>query len=343
MFNIIEKIQDKFLKKDKIICYAPFVQVFISPNGSVYTCPECTLRNSDMVNLGNLKESSFKQIWNSSYSKQFRKKAKLGENTNCFIPACANKTNFYMHILHDFHKNNNGQKVQELPKIVVFGEDLKGYTNCNSSDYVQEIDMSLKEKYFEILKDAQQVVFSHNSDPFINKHTSEFIKEIAEKFKGLKFNFVSNGIEFNKENSDKLGITDRLGKALIFVNAATKETYDANVHNGDFEVLKQNLNWLKSMKQDNKLSDLFLVFLIDENNFKEMIQFVEFAKEFDARALFWLKFDKKFCYRYSLPEDCIMKPTNKNYAEFVKILNENNFNNEHASLAHALLMLVDRD
>lgn len=344
MINKVSQLSDKiksFLKPKKIFCYAPFIHTFITPDNDVYSCPECMVKNFSIIYLGNLKEASFKKIWDSSYTKSFKKNIKNRNLTNCQISTCANRTNFHMQVIINYLKKNSTKDIKGYPKIVTFGEDIKGFSNCISANNI-EIDKNLTDKYFDVLKTAKEVVFSHKTDPFSNQETSSFIQNVAENFPDIKFNIVSNGILFNEENCIKLGIKDRINNVLIYVNAATKETYDTFVHNGDFDTLKQNLIYLGNLKKEGKLDNLFLAFVTDENNYREMPQFIDFTREVGGYALFWLKTKRKFNGMYTLDKNELINPINEHYADFIKVLNSTKFNTECSCLAYTLNIYIDK-
>ena len=58
-----------FSKKQK--CSWPFTSAFIASNGDVVPC--CVIADSDVIKMGNLFETPFKEIWNSEKYKEFRK------------------------------------------------------------------------------------------------------------------------------------------------------------------------------------------------------------------------------------------------------------------------------
>ncbi len=346
MSNLISDLYNKITglnKPKKIFCYAPFLQVFIDSESNVFPCPDCFATDFEAIKIGNLKQNSFNKIWNSSSAKKIRKRIINKDSSNCVLHGCASKTNFYMNVLQKYLLSNKEQSLNTYPKIVIFGQDIKVLNQCIMAKYdVPEIDENLKDKYFDALKEADQVIFSHGTDPFSNKKTSNFIKEVAEKFPKVKFNLISNGILFDKDHCDDLGITERLSNVLILISAANKETYDEYFKNGEFENLKQNLNWLKSLKQQGKLSGFFIGFVIDEHNFKEMPAFVDLAKEYDAKAIFWLKNNYKYDKEGMLSSKYITNIANEHYAEFVDVLNSYNFNNEYSSLPFVLNNLIDK-
>lgn len=65
-------------------CYAPWQQVVIRANGDVLPC--CCFYATEFLVVGNIKNSSLYEIWNSKQMKKIRKE--LLNNNFSFSPAC---------------------------------------------------------------------------------------------------------------------------------------------------------------------------------------------------------------------------------------------------------------
>lgn len=342
MFNIIEKIKNIHNKElKKMYCLSSVVQAFINPNGNVYVCPDCMVNNSDYAFIGNINKNSIDKIWNSQYAKEIRNSIKNRSYSNCILAMCANKTNFHMQVLNNFLKNNSFDYNLKSPKIVTFGSDVKGFFNCKmaTDEDCAFLSSDLKEKYIKSLKNVSEVSISYDFDPFSSYKISELIKEISDKYENIKFNIVSNGVLFNRENCDKLNISNKLSNVLIFVNAANKQSYDEFVHNGDFDIIKQNISYLSSLKKENKLANVFIAFVIDESNFEQIPAFVELAKETSTHALFWLKYTNKPYFLNNA--NTFLSKNSELHNKLVEILKSNKFDDENSSIAYVLKNLIN--
>lgn len=346
MGNILEKLAEKFTfnkKNQKPFCYGPFAQVFISLDGDVSLCSEYMVRNPHAVYLGNLIETSFDKLLNSQIVKDIRKNINENCYMNCVVQTCANKTNFYMQVLNDYIKRNGTQNFGKYPKIVVLGEDLKMFSSCKKGDNDTPFYTELcKDKIINILKKVDEVVIGFDMEPFEFGEVYAFIKEIAEACPNLKFNIASNGILFDKKHCDELGITDRLSNAYIFVNAATKETYDKYVNNGDFETLKENIKWLSSLKSEGKLSNVFSAYYVDENNYTEIPKFVDFAKETGSFALFKVQQHSNTGNKDMTNKNLIICQLNENHQKLLEVLESNDLNTKDSALSFGLNFIMDK-
>lgn len=74
-------------------CVAAYTSVQVHPNGDVYSCPVA------FEKMGNLLESSFKDIWTSEHSNSLRKKIKDGEHPLCWF-TCVAPANILLSNIH---------------------------------------------------------------------------------------------------------------------------------------------------------------------------------------------------------------------------------------------------
>lgn len=73
-----------FLTKTKK-CFWPYTSAFIASNGDVVPC--CVISDSDVIKMGNVFETPFKDIWNSKSYRDFRRTIKK-HSLNDFCKSC---------------------------------------------------------------------------------------------------------------------------------------------------------------------------------------------------------------------------------------------------------------
>jgi MoaA/NifB/PqqE/SkfB family radical SAM enzyme len=112
------------------------------------------------------------------------------------------------------------------------------------------------------------------------------MQAIAARYPDIQFHIQSNGILFSRENCDKLGLTNRLHKAVICAHAATKETYDKMVIDGNFDSVMRNIEWLGGLKKSGKLKYFYLGFVVTALNYREMKDYVLLGRKHGAESYF---------------------------------------------------------
>lgn len=283
----------KKLFKKKFICPGAFSQVYIYPDGRVFLCPDCLM--SPKAEIGNLNYNSFEEIYNSKQAIQIRKEILKGKYNYCTPVCCFSKSNYNIRLV-PFKNIEYKAKQKNFPKMVCIGADAECNVNCImcrphisrlNDEELPEYNEKIEKLYMPILKEAEELTLSTTADPFASRNTRMLMKTAAERYPNLKFNLLTNGILCNKFNCDEIGITDRLSHVMVSIHGGNEETYNKVVKNGNFKKVEENLNWLKTLKDEKKIKGLFLAFVVNAKNFENIPEFIEFAKEHSAVALFW--------------------------------------------------------
>lgn len=292
MFHLLNKFFPK-----KFICKAPFSQIYIYHDGRVFLCPDCYLKKT--AEIGNLNNNSFDEIWNSKQAQEIRKETLKGNYPYCSPAFCHSKTNYHA----KFIPNKNisyKQKQKKYPQMVCIGPDWECNVNCImcrkeisrlSDDMLKEVNKRTEEIYLPILKDANELTLSTTSDPFASRSTRFLIKSASEQYPKLKFNLLTNGILCDEFNCKQLGIENKISNVMVSIHASNEETYNAVVKNGNFNKVIENIKWLKNLKNEHKIKELYLAFVVTNKNYQDIPNFIKFAKKNDGIALFWVCVD----------------------------------------------------
>ena len=317
-----------FRRKKTFICPGAFSQVYIYPDGRVYLCPDCLM--SMNATIGNLNNNSFEEIWNSKKAQEIRKQILKGNYTNLCNPLqCFSKSNYNNRFIP-----NKGieykAKQKKFPKMVCIGADCECNLNCimcrpkisRLSKYeLNELNKKIESLYMPILKDAEELTLSTTADPFASRNTRLLMKTAAERYPNLKFNLLTNGMLFDEYNCDDTKITDRISNVMFSIHGGNEETYKKIVPTGNFNIIKRNLKWASSLKENKRIKGLYLAFVITSKNYQNIPQFIEFAKENNAVALFWPCIDWGGNLENTDEPLKIVTPSSPKFKDFMKIIN----------------------
>ena len=91
----------------------------------------------------------------------------------------------------------------------------------------------------------------------------------------------ANWEHFKKNNNVKIMLT-------VSVDGASKETYQY-IRRGNFDVLQQNMRFASELRHKGELSYFRLNFVVQRENYKEMIDFVQWGKELGVDEIFFTK------------------------------------------------------
>lgn len=101
---------------------------------------------------------------------------------------------------------------------------------------------------------------------------------------------LTNGMLFTKKNWENFTKgKDAKIMLTVSIDAATKSTYEYIRRNGNFDVLKANMEFASRLRKNGSLSYLRINFVVQRENFKEMIPFVEWGRELGVDEVFFTK------------------------------------------------------
>jgi MoaA/NifB/PqqE/SkfB family radical SAM enzyme len=135
-----------------------------------------------------------------------------------------------------------------------------------------------------IFKHVNNFVTSGNGDPLASPLFWELVKALPGlDCPDLKLTLQTNGNLLTPKTWERLGDESRrVSEISVSVDAARKETYKLNRRGGDWDLLMANLEVIKRrgvMLQMN--------FVVQANNYKEMLEFMGMADAFGAYRVFF--------------------------------------------------------
>ncbi|MBE7704862.1 MAG: radical SAM protein [Cyanobacteria bacterium SIG29] len=313
------------------LCKHPFNTVQIQNTGEVYCC--CCYW-TDFYSFGNIFEQTFDEIWNGEKAKEFRKQFIENNYKYCNLDVCDP-------YLQEFEPDY----IAPYPKKIEFSYDRHCNVRCifcrNEKNKEEEEYNRQKEKRIEenfdriftpVIEQAEYVEMNSAGELFASKHSMEVVKKIIKINPNIKFNIISNGILFNKENIEKIGLKEKLNTVIISIHATTLKTYNKLVERGDFKALVDNVKYLSELKEQGYIKHLQLNFMVNSVNYREMKDFVKFAKNNNAVAFF-------INYHRQIESDDLMNkldvslPTHEKYNELVRLLKNPIFKDESCILS----------
>ncbi len=325
------------------ICGQGFKEVELKENGDITPC--CPVW-TNFYSFGNVFENSIEEIMNSEKAKNFRKSIINKTYEFCNTERCVGKHAITKEELEKICKED-GTAIK-FPETFSFGHDrccnllcifCRDHNWMNTEEEVKKLDNLIDSKFIPMLKDAKNVKMLASGELFASRHCRNLVKKITQKYPNIKFDIVSNGILFDEENCKELGIIDKLSRVTISVHAGTEKTYNKLIRHGNYKRLWKNINWLASLKNQNKIDNLELVFTITHLNFREMKIFAQKAKKLNLEFKFfeYRKEEGKFSKNYD--KTAVWLPQNKHYKEFLNIISDPIFDDPNCHLSSNIINL----
>jgi MoaA/NifB/PqqE/SkfB family radical SAM enzyme len=151
------------------------------------------------------------------------------------------------------------------------------------------------------------------------------MRESAD-IKNLEFSFQTNGLLLKQMYNRTKKIWKRTKKIGVSIDGATKETYERLRLGGSYDKILENLTFLKEKKKEHNFK-LYLHFVVQKDNYHEMIKIIELAEKYDVDSVCLNKIEDWNTYK-NFPEINITDaehPEHGKYLEqFEKVKNKRN-------------------
>lgn len=274
-------------KKIKVCEFAYKRAEIIGMTGDVtFCCPTFT----DYYNLGNLHEQTFEEIWNGEKAQKIRQAMIDGSFKYCHVDKCCQNGQ----LLVDNIKNVS--PIAPPPVDVELG--MSSVCNClcimcrrNEKVMYREFDNAfydtMRVKYLPIIKHAKMLSLNSYGEVFFDDNCKRLIKWASVINKKLKFQILTNGVFADKEHFEDYGIIDRTYRVSVSIHAATKKTYNSIVKRGNFDRVVKNVEWLAKEKKNHRFKEVIINFVVQQKNYKEMIDFAKWAQKLKIKCCFW--------------------------------------------------------
>ncbi|GAB4017380.1 MAG: hypothetical protein Fur0010_17960 [Bdellovibrio sp.] len=278
------------------------------------------------VAVGSVNDSSIEQIWNSEKYQAIRKSIHDGTYEYCKIAGCPKIQNNELH-----SKKNPPQEFKEIiklkktviekgPKILNLGYDHSCNLACPScrTDFItkplsKNIEVAHQKVEDYLKKNKTKVLVCSSGDPFQSRYFTNLLKDFNDRsHPNIDLHIVTNGVLLTPKLWDSYyNLHQKINHLSVSIDAATEPTYNKIRVGGNFSQVLTNV---RHIVENNKNPNLFiqLDFVVQENNFFEMADFVRLGKELKVQKVFFQRisnwgtfssseFEKKAIYHKNHP------------------------------------------
>jgi cyclic pyranopterin phosphate synthase len=274
-------------RKRSTFCSIPFLQLQLNPLGNVSAC--CF---SGEHKVGNIKENTLKEIWNSPEMQKWREEFISGDIKICKGPM----KNFECHKMYT-HLNEFAElkTVQDkLPRRL----DLRLNGKCNLECIMCDVWKQPNGLYenCDLWTDGPEKIFPYllevdmlGGEPFIQKDTFRFIDAVTAVNKTCRWGFITNcSYNFNAKLEESLDKVE-LRHIHLSIDGMTKDVYEKIRINGTFEKTFATIeDYVKYRNRRKKQGRGFVIFgslCVQKDNWHEIGKFLEFCKARDINPL----------------------------------------------------------
>jgi len=329
-------------ERKKWVCKQPFTRIDINMGGLVSTCCPNYLKHDYFI--GNAYTGTFNEIWNSDIAKRLRYSVLCGNFEYCnetYCNALRNPLKFKIMIPRDENisefTNINAKKWEDCslkttPTHIHLACDVSCNLHCsscrnhvmvNTDEENDKTALMLENFVRPALRNCTKLSSLGSGEFFISKPLLQFYQTLSkQEFPLLKLDIMTNGTLFTPRAMGKLfnlkGMVDRI---QVSIDAADKETYEKLRRGGKWEVLCSNMEFISRLKVSGEIERLFMSFVVQKENFRQMQEYVTLAKKWNANVVTFRRLNNKRTYSSDdYFHNDVFNKVNPHYNEAVNIL-----------------------
>ncbi len=279
--------------------------------------------------IGNVEEGSIESIWTGIVHKIMCLAINNRTYSFCNSEMCpvfiGRERNGKIDLINEY------MNIEDFPRNLLVNFEDSCNLRCESCrDKVQIANGKEYEKNIryadllieKVLPHVEFIIMAGTGEVFVGKgYERMYLSDAMRKVKWIRL--LTNGTLFNKQNWEKFS-KNKLGKIFltVSVDAATKETYEKLRRNGNFDILRENMEFASQLRKSGKLSYFRMNFVVQKKNYQEMPLFVQWGKQLGADEVFFTKilnygtYSQDEFFEISMMEEDGMTPKK----ELVKIL-----------------------
>ncbi|MBM2832866.1 MAG: Radical domain protein [Candidatus Brocadiaceae bacterium] len=296
-------------KSERLFCSKPFKWFEVTQVnriGDVYMCCPAWLDTP----IGNLQSQSVAEVWNGIKAQEIRRSILDGSFKYCNQSRCP-----FLHTvskpverLEDVTEEELKTVVEKQLTILPYGPreiNCSYDKSCNLSCPSCRTEIIIDKKnhkeilkiqrilHDEALKDARLLYITGSGDPFgspfFRKWLQSMKREDMPNLEGIHLHTNAQLLTPKRWETIAKDIQPLVKSAEISIDAASAETYTMNRRGGSFERLLENLEFVSTLRKHGPLQRVGISMVVQENNFREMPDFINLGKRFHVDTVYFSK------------------------------------------------------
>lgn len=246
-------------------------------------------------NLDNMLQNTISEVWNSNLHKVLclsteNRTYSFCDKTMC--PLFVGKS-----VAEKGIEENTYKEMAVYPETLAVGYDSTCNLACSTcrdcihvaqgeeKEIANHISEIIKEDY---LKHCKFLIMAGDGEVFLSPAYRTIYSD--KQCNPPYIRILTNGMLFNEKTWTKFK-HEKTGKIMLTVSidAATKETYEKIRRNGNFDILKRNMEFASTLRKNGELRYFRLNFVVQRDNYQEMPLFVRWGKELHVDEIFFTK------------------------------------------------------
>lgn len=324
-------LSDKF-------CHVPFTHLSTGFQGSAFTC-SCPAWVPFPV--GNVLEAeSADAVWNSDVAAEVRRSILDGEFRYCSRTQCsfitAKKLPKKSEVVNPRYRryiDEHLTRIDDLPEMVELNHDPTCNLSCPScrteivaakSDEIDQYADATERVILPLLRKVEGLTYiTGGGEALASKHFRSILRALnREEYPGLEVYLITNGLLLTPHRwAEFPNLPEMLRIVSVSVDAARAETYEKLRRPGKWRTLMKNLEYLSSLRRDRQIPFFGMNFVVQRENFREILEFVQLADELGADQVWLQRVVNYGAYDEATFADInVNAPTHRDHAELLEIL-----------------------
>jgi MoaA/NifB/PqqE/SkfB family radical SAM enzyme len=286
---------------ENYVCKMPFTRLDVLSTSS-HLCCASRLHKS----AGNLAEQDYPDVWNSPAAAEIRLSVLDGSYRFCNKISCPylihGKLSKKADLMEDpwwadVLQNKKG-KIDRFPELVNLAYDRHCNLYCPSCRSARittndteraALDTLTQRNIYPLLARAGQVSVTGSGDPFASKTFRQILEWISdETCPQLKVELKTNGLLFTEKEWARFpNLKGRISGVYVSVDGACKATHELLRRGSRWETMMENLPFIGTLLQRGEIEKFQLCFLVQQENYREMGDFVELAARVGASHVYF--------------------------------------------------------
>ena len=223
-----------------LFCRAPFQNIETNPNGDVFFCCPAWLPKP----IGNLKQASAEEIWNSTAAQDIRASIHDGSYRHCSRVHCPKLSGSGSGLEHKSkisHRElasvaeERQTELASMPANIILSHDRSCNIACPScrrelilarKDEQAALNAMADNVIFPLLGQARKVRVTASGDPFGSAHFQYVLRNLGRSNNPkLRLDLQTNGLLLTPKLWETLKLEGKVDQLLVSSDAAEAETY----------------------------------------------------------------------------------------------------------------------
>jgi hypothetical protein len=321
-------------------CPMPFTHLSTGFQGNAFvcTCPAWV-----PFPVGNVLEAETPdEVWNSDAAVEIRRSIHDGDFGYCSRTQCSYMLAHKLPLKSDVtdpllrrYIDERTTVVPEAPRLVEINHDptcnlacpscrteIVGSTRAEQADFSLAADRIL----LPLMRRVEgQVYISGGGEALASRHCRSILATLnRDEYPGLSVYLITNAQLLTPKRWATLPtLPEMLSRVSVSIDAARAETYAKVRRPGRWHVLMRNLEFVRELRLAGQIPDLELNFVVQRENFREMLEFVELGEEIGADKLWFQRLVNYGAYDEATYADInVCSPLHPDHDELLELLRQ---------------------